>query len=234
MLPPEFKILIKDTLRGARFAVRHSLRSSIVPEVLTRTKITEFADSVMTTLESGVVENLQSAGLVTSSVSGALNDLKTLPDCRNRDAFERRFQADYYLLTKAILKKCGVENAYIAEHNFGSAARTLARDVQASAAEFFARAAVAILTAQPVRFVDKTTLSSEEPAFAAPNSFAACCIGLAATVYAVKPDSRAEDCFESAVEVVKVAHPKFVSALQSESPVEALTQLNLDLSEILP
>jgi len=136
MLPSEFKLLIKDTLRGARFAVRHSLRSPILPDVLSRTHLTEFADNVMTTLESGIVSNLETVGLVTTSVPAAMDGLKFLHSCQQRNLFEERFQSDIYILTKAALKAAGVDNAYIAEPHYCSAARKFDLNQVQTAPEF--------------------------------------------------------------------------------------------------
>lgn len=234
MLPADFKVLIKDTLRGARFAVRHSLRSTILPEVLTRTKLTTFADSVLSTFENGVVNNLESAGIVDSSIRGAMAGLISLTSCRQRETFETLFQSSYYALTKTILKNGGVENAYIAEHNYAAAARKMNLYQRQSPARFFALTTLAVIGANPIRFVDRIDPLSDLPVFLNPNSYSAFCIGLAATVNVIKPDSNPVDCFDSAVEVVTVAHAKMLSALQTVDAAEALTMLYTDLAELLP
>lgn len=234
MLPADFKVLIKDTLRGARFAVRHSLRSTILPEVLKSTKLTTFADNVLSTLENGVINNLESTGIVDSSVRSAMADLGSLTTCRQREAFEALFQSAYYALTKTILKNGGVENAYIAEHNYATAAKKVSLDQHQSPAKFFAMITLAIIGANPIRFVDRIEPLSNQPVFLNPNSFAAFCIGLAATVYMLKPCSNPVDCFDSAVEVVTVAHPKMFSALQAVDAVETLAQLYTDFADLLP
>lgn len=234
MLPSEFKLLIKDTLRGARFAVRHSLRSPILPEVLSRTHLTGFADRVMTTLENGIVGNLEHVGLVNTSLAAAMNDLTSLVSCAERDVFEARLQNACYTLTKAALKSAGVDNAYIAEHHYHNVARTLTPDAQQSAAEFFARMSVMAADAEPVRLIDKTGAGAERPVLSDPNHFAAFSIGLAGSVYAMNPDSNPEECFNSAVEVVMAASAQFLSAMQSASPAERLAQLYSDMAEVLP
>ena len=234
MLPSEFKLLLKDTLRGARFAVRHSLRSPILPVVLSRTQLTGFADRVMTTLESGIVGNLEHVGLVNTSVAAAMNDLRSLLTCATRDGFEARLHRACYTLAKAALKAAGVDNAYIAEHHYQTVARTLIPDPQQSAAEFFAQLSVRVAGAEPVRLIDKTEAGADLPVLSDPNRFAAFSTGLAGTVYAMNPDSNPEECFNSAVEVVMAASAQFLSAMQSASPAERLAQLYTDMAEFLP
>ncbi len=226
--------MVKDTLRGARFAVRHSLRSSILPDVLVRTKLGLLADNIISTLEGGVVTNLETAGLVGASTAAAMDDLKSLQACRQREVFSARFQSDYYALTKFILKANGVENAYISEHHYGNAARKLVLNPQHGSAQFFAQATIGVISAQPIRLFDKSEGASDHPVFENPNAFAAFCIGLAATVYALKPDSNPEECLESATEVVKVTYLTFLSKMQTINPSEVLGHLYTDLADLLP
>jgi len=91
-----------------------------------------------------------------------------------------------------------------------------------------------VIGAEPVRLIDKGAADKDNPAFASPNSFAAFCIGLAATVYLMTPDSTADECFMSAVDVVLAAYTKFHSAYLSAESAARLAQLYADMANILP
>ncbi len=234
MLPPELRTLVKDTLRGARFAVRHSLRSSALPGVLSRTQIGVFADNVMSTLEGGVLTNLESAGLNGVSVSDALDDLITLQACQQRSVFSARFQSDYYALTKSILRACGVENAYICEHYYSIAARKLNVKANHTVAKFFSLATLAAISAGPVRFLDRSPSNLNHPVAENPNAFAAFCVGLAATAYSLSPDTNPEECLEGAIQMVAVTFPTLIGKVHNADADAALEQLYAEFAGMLP
>jgi hypothetical protein len=186
-LPDEFASFLKDSLRGARYVVRHGTRLgqeavAFAPGV---PDFARFADTVLTATEKTAAALLLRQNLdfeYPATVLEVFAALLAEPDTTRRRRLFVRLQ---YRLIEAVLRRLGVENVFISEHEIATAYDMMrrrhrkllaslrpAREVTAAGSlRFWVAAAVTLGARHPLREIDlprqagpRTTLLEQAPA----------------------------------------------------------------------
>lgn len=226
----EFRIVLKDVLRGVRYFLHHSAARAPLPRFEGLGGIATYIDGLPRLLQGE-----------TSPVDKATRELDRLTRAAGRprtETFIEDFRKAGYALAKAIMVRQGLVNVLLGEHLFAAAARSACfADLAAlGSADFGAAVATAVATVRPTRLVDAGDgLESTAFFLRAPNEAIAATIGLAATAWLLKRgEVDALECLDSAGDMVEALEPRLIRALAEKNPREVLARIFDEYARFLP
>jgi hypothetical protein len=125
-MPPltsDLSMILKDGLRGARYAFRKGTRigkeaATLAPAV---PRLARLADSVFTVTEKAAAALLSSDEAQLSTAEGFAQTVSAMLATRDRNEFKTLFVRIVFRLAEATLTRLGVENAFISAHEIAAA-----------------------------------------------------------------------------------------------------------------
>lgn len=252
MIRSEIKTIVKDTLRGARYVMRHSAGhagagSRLAPPL---GGLSAIADTLLTSTEEMI---LIVAGTGPRDeemrLKAAMEAFGAL--CRGAAGprFGAAFRSAHYRLIAAVLVRRGARNAYVSEQALalaaetlalkgGTAAKAVAGGTEAGVPAFAAAAMLALLAAEPLRMADLPPSGADDPFGRAPKTATILSAVLAGAIHASREERmervEAAVCLDSATDVVEAVFERFEAALTDTAPAARLAALLADLLPVLP
>lgn len=226
MSADEMKLILKDTLRAARFTVRSS---SVLPAPGAG-PLTSLADSVLSQAEEAIrsVRGRRGPG----TLGEALDVLAAVALGKSNPDDEGALRRSLYSLAQAILAERGIGNRFVAERALAEVARghagwTGTPDLLA------ARIVLAVRSAHPIRLAE---LPDERGADVARlNAETAIALGLAIATVARGPASFVPgDVIASAVVAAQAMEDRFETAFSSREGEGAVAHLLAAIAAHLP
>ena len=250
-LPDDLANLLKDGLRGARYVVRRGTRRGqdamafvpVVPEVV------RLADSMLTATEKTASVLLLRDHLAFEGADSVQDAFAALRGAADEAPRKRLFVRLHYRLIEAVLKRLGIDNAFISEHEIAAAydvmhrrqRRVLAtlkagRDANAAATRFWVAAAVTLAARHPLREFDLPRRAGDHAHFLeqAPTPYCLLIVALTGAILTTRlPARRAtgaprpvgdgiDSYIDSAAAVVSARFERFAAVLTQADAVEVL------------
>lgn len=259
-LPDKLRLLIKDSLRGARYVLRHGVRVgqdavAFAPGAPNLARLTDNMLSVTERTASRILHRPQldfgMSGTVIDTYAAMLRE----PDRAQR---KRLFVRLHYRLLEIVLQRLGVENQFISEHDIAAGFEALGRrrrqtlatlepsgDIKtAEAVRFWVSAAVTLGARQPLREFDPPRRNDLATAclVQAPTPFCLLTAALAGAILMVRhPDAemqgdgeRLDAYVDSAAAVVTARFDRLREMYAQPRAVEQLTREFVAVLPFLP
>lgn len=239
---------------GSELGARRTLPFHLLPEK----PVLQFSDAVFGSLEKAARIALQEPGEL-RVLSGPVKPISALFSDTSLNNYARGpsdFVTILYRYIRHLLKGMPVENVYVSEHAIEAVRQSLqsrysalvaeVSDAGRSAAadprdferqvELCAALACEIDMARPIRRFDVVQAADapSQPTVNSPNRFCALAIGLALAIASKRPapvTMKTSDILESSGLVAQARFSQFTAAMDSRSPVQALTR---ELARVLP